>query len=232
MTPENGATTFMVPEAGAVEKADELYTEENLPVLKDYLIYCILNTYSDCMTQAYEDESLAYDRAFDGTTEDDPADKRACEMISILGFSYGRLYAKQYCSEKARTDVKNYIGKIVAQYRTMLAGLDWMSEATKQRAILKLDTMTMNVGWPDVWPDSYLDNYSVKSVKEGGSLINSIIDYDIIVNRHQYSLFGTKVDKTAWPDDLNFTPQTVNAFYNPYKQLHQYPGRDHAGTLL
>jgi putative endopeptidase len=98
----------------------------------------------------------------------------------------------------------------------MLAGLDWMSEATKQRAILKLDTMTMNVGWPDVWPDSYLDNYSVKSVKDGGSLINSIIDYDIIVNRHQYSLFGTKVDKTAWPDDLNFTPQTVNAFYNPY----------------
>jgi putative endopeptidase len=129
--------------------------------------------------------------------------------------SYGRLYVKQYCSEKARTEVKGYIGKIVAQYRTMLAGLDWMSEATKQRAILKLDTMTMNVGWPDVWPDSYLDNYSVKTVKEGGSLINSIIDYDIIVNRHQYSLFGTKVDKTAWPDDQNFTPQTVNAFYNP-----------------
>jgi putative endopeptidase len=217
MTPENGANTFVILQPAAVEKADELYTEENLPVLKDYLIYRILNTYSDCMTQAYEDESLAYDRAFDGTTEDDPAEKRACEMISdILGFSYGRLYVKQYCSEKARTDVKNYIGKIVAQYRTMLAGLDWMSEATKQRAILKLDTMTMNVGWPDVWPDSYLDNYSVKSVKDGGSLINSIIDYDIIVNRHQYSLFGTKVDKTAWPDDLNFTPQTVNAFYNPY----------------
>jgi putative endopeptidase len=73
--------------------------------------------------------------------------------------------SKQYCSEKARTDVKNYIGKIVAQYRTMLAGLDWMSEATKQRAILKLDTITTNVGWPDVWPDSYLDNYSVKSAE-------------------------------------------------------------------
>jgi putative endopeptidase len=215
MAPANGADAFIVTEPGAVEKADELYTEENLPVLKDYLIYRILNTYSDCMTQAYEDESLAYDRALDGTTEDDPADKRAYLMVSgLLYSSYGRLFVKQYCSEQARTEIKGYIQKIMAQYRTMLAGLDWMSDATKQHAILKLDTMTVNVGYPDVWPDSYLDNYSVKSVKEGGSLINSIIDYDIIVNRHQYSLFGTKVDKTAWPDEEGISPQNTNAFYD------------------
>jgi putative endopeptidase len=215
MSPANGADTFIVIEPGAVEKADELYTTENLPVLKDYLIYRILNHYSESMTQAYEDESLACDRAMNGTTEDDPADKRAYQKAcSMLGFSYGRLYVKQYCSEKARAGVKEYIEKIVAQYRTMLAGLDWMSDTTKQRAILKLNTMKINVGWPDVWPDGYLDNYSVKSVKEGGSLINNMIDYDIIVNRHQYSLFGTKVDKAAWPDSVYFTPQTVNAFYN------------------
>ncbi|MCI2049270.1 MAG: M13 family metallopeptidase [Lachnospiraceae bacterium] len=215
MTPENGATTFMVPEAGAVEKADELYTAENLPVLKDYLIYWILDTYSGNLTQAYEDEGLAYYRKLTGTTEDDPADRRASQKVSnLLYSSYGRLYAKQYCSEKARTEVKGYVKKIVAQYRTMLAGLDWMSEATKQRAILKLDTITINVGWPNVWPDSYLDNYSVKSPKEGGSLINNYLDYKIITVRQQYSLFGTKVDKKTWPDDRKVVPQNVNAFYD------------------
>jgi putative endopeptidase len=215
MTPDNGAATFMVPEAGAIEKADELYTEENLPVLKDYLIYRILNTFSDCMTQAYEDEGLAYDRNLNGTTEDQPADKRAYQMVSgLLYFSYGRLYVKQYCSEETRTKVKGYIQKIMSQYRTILAGLDWMSDATKQRAILKLNTMAVNVGYPNVWPDSYLDNYTVRSVKEGGSLINSIIDYKIIESRHSYSLFGTKVDKAAWPDDQGFSPQNSNAFYD------------------
>jgi putative endopeptidase len=87
MAPANGADTFIVTEPGAVEKADELYTEENLPVLKDYLIYRILNTFSDSMTQAYEDESLAYDRAMNGTTEDDPADKRAYQMVSGMLYS-------------------------------------------------------------------------------------------------------------------------------------------------
>jgi putative endopeptidase len=216
MTPENGAVTFMVPETGAVEKADELYTAENLPVLKDYLIYRILKSFSDSMTQDYEDEQLSYNRTVSGTTEDKPADQRAYQMVSgILYAPYGRLYVKQYCSEKARTEVKGYIEKIVAQYRTMLAGLDWMSDATKQRAILKLNTMKINVGWPDVCPDSYLKNYSVRTVKEGGSLINNVIDYEIIVNRHKYSLFGTKVDKAAWPDDPDVSPQAINAFYNP-----------------
>jgi putative endopeptidase len=215
MAQANGADAFIITEPGAVEKADELYTEENLPVLKDYLIYRILNTFSGSMTQAYEDESLAYDRTLNGTTEDDPADKRAYQMVSwLLYSSYGRLFVKQYCSEKVRTEVKGYIQKIMAQYRTMLTGLDWMSDSTKQHAILKLDTMTVNVGYPDVWPDGYLDNYSVKTAKEGGSLINNIIDYKIIVNRHQYSLFGTKVDKTAWPDDEGLAPQNTNAFYN------------------
>lgn len=215
MLPANGADVFLITEPGAVEKADELYTAENLPVLKDYLIYRILNTFSDSMTQAYEDEGLAYDRTMSGTTEDEPADKRAYQMVSgLLYSSYGRLYVKQYCSEQTRIEIRGYIQKIMAQYHTMLAGLDWMSEATKQRAILKLNTMTVNVGYPDVWPDGYLDNYSVKPTKEDGSLINNMIDYKIIVNRHQYSLFGTKVDKTAWPDDREIVPQNANAFYN------------------
>ena len=215
MTPANGADAFIVMEPGAIKKADELYTAENLPVLKDYLIYRILNTFSDSMTQAYEDESLAYDHKMNGTTEDDPTDKRACQKVSgLLYSSYGRLYVKKYCSEQTRTEVRGYIQKIMAQYRTMLAGLDWMSEATKQHAILKLKTMKVNVGYPDVWPDSYLDNYSVKTTKEGGSLINSIIDYRIIVNRHQYSLFGKKYDKAAWPDDKEVVPQNTNAFYD------------------
>jgi len=82
--------------------------------------------------------------------------------------------------------------------------LEWMSPATKQRALEKLSTFNPKIGYPDKWKDyssipihrdQYFENFvaaSVWRVKDDRSTI------------------GKPVDRGRW----NMTPPTSNAYYN------------------
>ena len=44
------------------------------------------------------------------------------------------------------------IGQILKEYEAIISRQEWMSDATKQKAIRKLETMQVKIGYPDQWP--------------------------------------------------------------------------------
>uniref|UniRef100_UPI00322020B4 M13 family metallopeptidase n=1 Tax=Rudaea sp. TaxID=2136325 RepID=UPI00322020B4 len=91
--------------------------------------------------------------------------------------------------------------------------LDWMSDATKAKALEKLSTFKPKIGYPDKWRD-----WTGLAVARAGYVDNllaaSKFNHDWRMGR-----IGKPVDKSEW----GMTPQTVNASYSPLKNEITFP---------
>src|SRR5699024_3147939 len=90
-------------------------------------------------------------------------------------------------------------------YRRNISELPWMTDATRQKALEKLEKFTPKIGYPDKWRD-----YSGLDVRPGDLLGNVRRTSAFVVDRELQKL-GGPVDRNEW----FMTPQTVNAYYNP-----------------
>ena len=85
----------------------------------------------------------------------------------------------------------------------MLQSEDWLSEATRAKAIEKLDAITINAVYPDKWLD-----YSGLSL-DGLGYCDCLQEIGKFNQAYNISLLGTKVDRTLWSFDI----LEPNAFY-------------------
>lgn len=196
-----------------IEKAKLLgtfLTEENLPVLKEYVKLCTHKDLGSYIDMESNQAVLEYNMTVSGTEESSPFEERLMDQIQgLLGFECGKMYCQQYYPEETTADVTRMIDQVKETFRRRIDGLEWMSEATKEKAKNKLDKLNVRVGHPDTWPQ---DRYELvlDALEDGGIYIENYlkaakasVDYD----------FATKdepTDWTLWPD----TPQTVNAYYD------------------
>jgi putative endopeptidase len=183
---------------------------------KDYLKYHYvrgLTRYLDDKT--YLEFFSFYNQALRGVKEPKPRWKRVVEQTnSSLGELVGQVYIKEYLPEGTKEKLLEIGNSIRDVFAGRIKSLDWMSEPTKQKALKKLGSIIMKVGYPDKWKDmsalqvdrsSYVKNVIEANKWEFGYMINK---------------FGKPVDRTEW----GMTPQTYNAYYNPSNNEIVIPG--------
>ena len=132
----------------------------------------------------------------------------------------GRLYAEAYFSPEAKADVEDMVYDFIRIYKERIQKLDWMSDETKARAIEKLDTLGVKVGYPDdgEWND-LLKGVTLRDADEGGTYFDNIA----IIMQAQKELMvqwqGQPVNKDLWP----MAAYTVNACYVPSSNEIVFP---------
>ena len=72
---------------------------------------------------------------------------------AYLGEPLGRLYAERYADPKTKARIEGFIAKVVGYYRNMLHGESWLTESTRNKAVIKLDNLTVRVSHPDKWEE-------------------------------------------------------------------------------
>lgn len=183
---------------------------ENLDSLKAFLEAVVLRGTSGYLSSGFEKAGFEYSRVFTGIAQMSPREERAFNLASnSFGDVLGKLYVTKYFPQAAKDDVKLLVSELLKAYEVRINGLDWMSQPTKERAIRKLRTMTVKIGFPDQW-QTYGD-VVIKSYKEGGSLAGNMIGIRTRGVNSELMLLNKPVDKKSW----GLTAQTINAFYNP-----------------
>lgn len=176
--------------------------------MEDYLMYNIVAESTGVLGDDFTDVSFEfYGRVMSGREEKRPRWKRAMGMAdSMLGEAVGQLYVEKYFPE----DNKRYMLALVENLRKGLgehiAKLEWMSEATKAKALEKLAAMRVKIGYPDKWKD-----YSEIKIDSTKSYLENVLEAARWFIRDNYSKLGQEVDREEW----HMTPQTVNAYYSP-----------------
>lgn len=205
--------TVFVTDTGALNKLAEYLTENNLPLLKNYIKSLIYIQSSNVVGLESYKAYLAYSAQISGLTEIQSVEKSINEQLqNELFFELGRMYAAKYVSEEIQTNIRNMITDIQNIYRQRLSNLSWMSDETKAAALNKLDKMKVIVGYDEtgVWPqDLYEFYYTAKN--EGGIFINNILSAKKANTDYSFKSKNEPVRN----DILVEGPQTVNAFYSP-----------------
>ena len=181
------------------------FTEQQM---KDYFTWQLVRS---AVSYLGDDMSRAnfefYGRMLSGQQEQRPRWKRAQGIPnSLLGEAVGQLYVERYFAQGSKEKMLKLITNLRKSLAAHIASLTWMSDTTKVNALVKLNSFTVKIGYPDRWRD-----YSGLNVDPALPLYENIKQASIYETKRNFDKYGKPVDKDEW----GMTPQTINAYYNP-----------------
>lgn len=211
--------TYIVSDVEQARKINSLLTEDNLELLKNFSSFVMLNDVAEYSTQNYAALKNQIDNQLHGVTGTKSDEDIWMDLTQdMLPWDFGKIYVEEHFSEQSKQDVEAMISCIIDEYETIINRQEWMSDATKQKAIRKLETMAVKSGYPDEWPES-MEMMQVTPVSEGGSLLsNMLVNMQVAIEDSLQKLDG-EVDRSLW----GMTPQTINAYYDPSNNEIVFP---------
>ena len=184
-----------------------VWQETDLEDLKAWVAWHVVHGRASLLSGAFVEESFDfYGRTLQGTDELRPRWKRGVGLVeSCLGEALGEIYVERHFPPSHKSAMEALVSRLIEAYHQSISSLEWMSPATRERALEKLALFTPKIGYPVRWRD-----YSAVEVVPGDVLasVRSVERADMA-----YSL--NKLTKPVDRDEWHMTPQTVNAYYNP-----------------
>jgi putative endopeptidase len=148
-----------------------------------------------------------YGRTMSGQQELRPRWKRALGVPnSTLGEAVGEMYVAKYFPPASKERMLKLVADLQAALGVHIENLEWMSAETKAKALEKLSTFIVKIGYPDKWKD-----YSTLAIDPALSYWQNIKRARAWHSDDSMGEAGKPVDKSKW----HMSPQTVNAYYNP-----------------
>ncbi|WP_313374571.1 M13 family metallopeptidase [Chishuiella sp.] len=211
--------TVIIRELDYYKNLDKILNQENLPLIKEYLKFRLINSFAGYSTKELDNINFEfYGKTISGQKEQRSLEKRGLAFVNgNVGELLGQIYVKDNFPPEAKANAQELISYIFKSFDKHINELEWMSDATKKKAIDKLNKFTVKIGYPDKWKD-YSDLH-IKPASEGGDLIDDIITISKWRVKENLKDYGKPVDKTRW----GMSPQTVNAYFNPSNNEIVFP---------
>lgn len=197
------------------KEINKMITQISVDKWKTYLRWNLINDTAGYLNSDFVEANFNfYGKFLTGAKELQPRWKRVLETTShSLGEAVGQIYVETYFPPEAREQALDLVMNLKDAYAERIKKLDWMSAETKQKALEKLNSFTVKIGYPDKWID-----YSSIEIDRKSYVINILNARSFKFNRDKNKI-GKPVDKAEWL----MTPQTVNAYYNPASNEIVFP---------
>ena len=182
---------------------------------KTYLRWNIINRAASALSSKFVDEDFHFKgTVLQGSTENLPRWKRCVAATDgALGEALGAVYVQKAFPPAAKERALTMVRNLEAALKSDISTLNWMSDATRKQAIVKLDAFLNKIGYPDKWRD-----YSALTVDRGSYQTNRFRVSKFNEDR-DWAKVGKPVDRMEWA----MTPPTVNAYYNPQNNEIVFP---------
>lgn len=208
--------TLIVMQPTYMKEVQAVLAENDLEMIKLATRWATFNSAASMLSTEIEVANWEfYSKTLRGAEKQRPADERALATVNgSVGEALGKLYVDEMFPPEAKAKAELMIANVIAAYKDRIRVLDWMSEETKLKAIEKLDKFTVKIGYPDKWKD-----YSAMEV----SASNSYYDNMVAVGKWQLQDNLKKVDEPVDRSEWGMSPQTVNAYFQPFNNEIVFP---------
>ena len=186
---------------------DHMVATTPLDDWKIYLRWQRINNEAQLLSQPIVDEDFAfYGKYLSGATEQKPRGTRCAEQADqLLGEALGKKYVEKYFPPAAKARMQELTTNVLGAMKQTIEGAAWMTAPTKQKALEKLSTFHVKIGYPDKWKD-----YSSIDITRDGYWQDALLARRWAVADDR-ALIGKPVDRGRW----GLTPPTSDAYYNP-----------------
>ncbi|WHZ18459.1 MAG: Metallopeptidase [Rhodanobacteraceae bacterium] len=208
---------FSLSQPKFIAEFDKLLAHAPVSQWQAYLKFHLVSNASPALSQAFQDNAFDfYGKTLRGQLEQKPRWKRVIDAVNgAMGMGLGELYVAKYFPPEAKERAEQLVTNVRAALKEHIENLDWMSEATKKKALDKWALFLPKIGYPDkgewrdwsgltIQPDQWYANL------EAASKYN--YHYDI-------GKIGKATDRKEW----HMTPQTINAYYSPTTNTINFP---------
>jgi predicted metalloendopeptidase len=199
----------------SIPKLAALVGSEPLQNWKDWLTFHTLNQQSNVLPKPFRDASFAFNgTALQGTPQQRPRDALALNATSgVLQDAVGKAYVEKYFPASSKAEIQAMVDNLKAAFSRRVQAIAWMSPATKQEALKKVQGIVVGVGYPDSWRD-----YSGLTISSDNAYANQknarLWEY-----RYQIAKIGKPMDRHEWW----MPPQLVNAVNLPVQNALNFP---------
>ena len=209
---EAGVNTekVIVGELKYYQNMDQFLTQKNLPLVKDYLKYHVINGNASYLGDDLDNIRFDfYSRYLQGQKEQRSMEKRGLALVNgVLGEAFGKLYVDEYFSPESKKQMEIYIDYLLKSFEKHINDMDWMSPETKVKAQEKLSKFSVKIAYPDKWKD--YSKLKVESPAKNATLYSNLQNVSAWQYQKSLEKVGKPVDKSEW----GMSPQTVNAYYS------------------
>lgn len=174
---------------------------------KNYLTFHLANRFAPYLSSDFEKAHFGfYGTTLSGKTKMKERWKRVVESTSnMLGEAVGKIYVEKYFPAESKTRMMELVKNLKVTLKEHIQALTWMTPETKVKAVEKLETINLKIGYPDKWRD-----YSKLMITKQPYVLNVIS-----ANNFDFKRIISEIDKPVERTKWDMTPQTVNAYYNP-----------------
>lgn len=210
---------IIVTEPEYFKSLDQIANPENFQLMKNWMLIQVALSFTGYLSEELRQLGGTYSRHISGVTEAKPQKKAAFYLANgrfsqVVGVYYGH----KYFGEKAKADVEHMVKTMLGIYQERLENNTWLSYETRQKAIVKLNTLGIHVGYPETIP-AYYDKFRTKTKEAGGTLVENAVAFARIVREDNFSKYGQEKDRNEW----EMSAATVNAYYHPFLNVIVFP---------
>ena len=197
----------VVQERTAFPKIAAIFGKTPIETLKAWQAFGLADQAAPYLSSAFDQAHFDFrNAALNGAKAEAPRWKRGVMLVDTnIGEALGRLYVEAYFPPESKAKMLALVGDIRTAMKGRIERLDWMSAATKAKALEKLAAVSVKIAYPDKWRD--YAGLKITDTDLYGDMKRAIaFDWDFRLNR-----LGGPVDRSEW----GMTPPTINAYYNP-----------------
>ena len=211
--------TLVVSQPKYMETLETIFKANDVASWKAYMRWTLLRGAAGLLSTDIENANWEfYGKTLTGAVKQRPADERALATVNgRLGEALGKLYVAKKFPPEAKAKAQAMIANVMKAFENRIDRLPWMTKATKENAKLKLNKLTVKIGYPDKWKD--YSKLVVVGPQNGGTYFENSRQYALWSHQKSLEKLGKPVDKTEW----GMSPQTVNAYFNPSNNEIVFP---------
>jgi len=204
-TPSLPYVIVMQPEF--FKAVDGMFGSVSLGDWKTYLSWHIVNDYAGALSERFIRQNFSfYGKVLSGMTAMRPLWRRILATVnSGLGELIGKVYVERYFTKESKKKMDALVDDLLTAYEARIRSLDWMTPATKRKALAKLRALNRKIGYPRKW----------KSYKGLVITADDYVGNIIRMNEYEYKRDIKKLRGPIDREEWHMYPQTVNAYFAP-----------------
>lgn len=200
----------------AIKNFKEYFNEGTFEKYKHWAYVTFLVSAAKHLSVEMHDVATTFQRTLFGIAKDPVLEKQAYQLAgSFFSEPVGMYYGREYFGEEAKKDVVNLVKRIIEAYKGRMAKNNFLAPETKEKAILKLNTIAIKMGYPDKIDEFY----SELKVDENDVLFASLKKLGAKRILHSLEKLNKPVDRMEWA----MPGHMVNACYNPFANDITFP---------
>lgn len=208
-------TNVILQADSAIKAKAELFANTSVSTWSSYLAFHWIVNHSTVLSEEFRKKHFDfYGTKLSGMSSDVPREQKSIQYVNNrLGQLIGKLYVEKYFPAEYLEKIKDLVGYIRKAFAIRIEKLDWLDDSTRKEAMTKLETVTVRIGYPEVWRDYSSLRFDIKNPVANEQLIaQANWDYE-----------RSLLDKAFSSKDWYQVPQTVDATSSKLYNSIEFP---------